>query len=79
MKDEEKVKQRVTVTATDVGSNMEHFTQTETASVLMRRNSSETKEPPVPLHVRQPGGVPETFGKGVTVNLQFGYLGKHSR
>lgn len=33
-------------------------------------------ESPVPLHVRQPRRIPETFGERVAVDLQLGYLGK---
>lgn len=41
------------------------------------KQTVQDPESHVPLHVRQPRGVPETFGERVAVNLQFGYLGKH--
>lgn len=36
--------------------------------------AGQDPEFPVPLHVRQAGRVPEPFGEGITVDLQFGDL-----
>lgn len=43
------------------------------------KQTVQDPESPVPLHVGQPGGVSETFGKRVAVDLQFGNLGKDER
>lgn len=49
----------------------------EPGSDVVIKDKPETgqdPESPVPLHVRQPRWVPEPFGKGITVDLQFGDL-----
>ena len=54
-------------------------THVRTHSWCLSKPTVQDPESPVPLHVRQPRRVPETFGERVAVDLQFGDLETHEK